>query len=85
MKGSGACRAPRGVFKRVVEVVRRRRGSLASSQQPELLEVADVREVPHERRLQRRELPRELFIRERFEQCLGSPARMLEPERELGA
>ena len=41
----------------------------------------DVREIPDERRLQRRELPRELIVVERLEQRLGSRARVLERER----
>jgi len=36
--------------------------------QPELLEVPDVRKVPDERRLQRRHLPRQLFLGQPFEQ-----------------
>ena len=45
---------------RVVEIAVRR--GVAVPQQPELLEVADVREIPDERRLQRRELPRQLIV-----------------------
>src|SRR6266542_7173185 len=45
------------------------------SQEPQLLEVADVGEIPDERRLERRDLARQLLIRERFQQVLRPPSR----------
>jgi hypothetical protein len=57
------------VRERVVQVVVVRRHRLPTPdapQQPELLEVAHVREIPDERRLQRRNLPSELLVVERL-------------------
>ena len=74
------------VRERVVQVVEPRRGgpaAVAVPEQPELLEVADVREVPDERRLQRRDLARQLLVVQRLEQGLGSLARVLEDGLEL--
>jgi hypothetical protein len=71
---------------RVVKVVVRRRHcspSAEPSQEPELLEVADVGELPDERRLERRDLARQLLIRERFQQILRPPSRALESYDEL--
>jgi hypothetical protein len=71
---------------RVIEVVVRRRHcapSADASQEPELLEVADVGELPDERRLERRDLARQLLIRERFQQILRPPSRALESYDEL--
>jgi hypothetical protein len=67
----------------IVEVWRKRRTPRGTAQQPKLLEVADVRQIPHERRLQRRELPRELLVVERLKQGLGSSSRMRESRRRL--
>jgi hypothetical protein len=70
----------------VVEVVVLRRHGTASadpSQQPQLLEVADVRQIPDQRRLQRRDLARQLLIGERFQQILCPPSRPLESVEEL--
>ena len=60
------------VAERVVHVVERlvdgrRPGDRA--QEPQLLVVADVREVPHQRRHQRRHLTGECVVVERLEQC----------------
>ena len=74
------------VRERVVELVVDRRERLAAAglaEQPELLEVADVGEIPDERRLERRDLARQLLVVERLEQGLGSRARVLEDVREL--
>ena len=60
-----------GVAERVVDVVEARIGRLGRAelaQQPELLVVADVREVPRERRHQRRVLRDEQRIGDRVEQ-----------------
>ena len=70
----------------VVEVVELRRhcGPPADpTQKPKLLEVADVGEIPDERRLQWRDLARELLVVEELEQGLGSLARVLENRLEL--
>ena len=53
-------------------------GFAALPHQPELLEMRNVREVPHERRLDRRDLARELVVREPLEQLLRPPPRALE-------
>ena len=66
------------VRERVVQIVMPRR-----AQQPELLEVTDVGEIPDERRLKRRELLRQLLVRERFEQVLRPPSRAPESGNEL--
>jgi hypothetical protein len=58
------------VSERVVQLValgRDRVPSACPAQEPELLEVTDVREIPDERRLERRDLPRELLVRERLQ------------------
>ena len=67
----------------VVELGRGRCAAVAVPEQPELLEVTDVREVPDERRLQRRDLARELLVVERLEQGLGPLARVVENGLEL--
>ena len=67
----------------IVELGRGRGAAVAVPEQPELLEVADVGEIPDERRLQRRDLARQLLVVERLEQGLGSLARVLENGREL--
>jgi hypothetical protein len=54
-----------------------------SSQEPELLEVTDVGEIPDERRLEWRDLARELLVRERLQQSFGPPSRVLESEDKL--
>jgi hypothetical protein len=64
-------RAPVG--EGVVEVV-----MLGRPEQPELLEVADVSEIPDERRLERGELARQLVVRERLQQSVRSLASVLE-------
>jgi hypothetical protein len=51
--------------------------------QPELLEVRDVPEVPGERAQDRRVLPVELFLGERGDQLEGAGARLGEPIRDL--
>jgi hypothetical protein len=74
------------VSERVVELVvlgRDRIPSACPAQEPELLEVTDVREIPDERRLERRDLPRELLVRERVQQRVRPPSRMLERSREV--
>ena len=69
---------------RVVQIVELARGTaLAAPEQPELLEVADVSEIPDERRLERRDLARQLLVVERLQQRLSSLARVLENSREL--
>jgi hypothetical protein len=71
---------------RVVKVVvlRRQRVPPAdASQEPQLLEVTDVREIPDQRRLERRDLARQLLVRERFQQILRPPSRALESDDEL--
>jgi hypothetical protein len=71
---------------RVVKiVVLRRKGasSADASQEPELLEVSDMGEIPDERRLQRRDLTRQLLVRERLQQILRPPSRVLESYNEL--
>jgi hypothetical protein len=45
--------------------------------------VADVSQIPDEGRLQRRDLKRELFVRERLQQILRSLPRVLEGYDEL--
>jgi hypothetical protein len=45
--------------------------------------VTNVREIPDERRLERRDLPRELLVRERLQQRVRPPSRMLERSREV--
>ena len=45
--------------------------------------MADVREIPDERRLQRRELTGELLVGKRLEQRLGPLPGPFEHEREL--
>jgi len=74
------------VGERVVEVVVVRRHCVPTahpSQEPELLEVADVGEIPDERRLERRDLSRELLIGKRLQQSFRPPSRMLERYDEL--
>ena len=71
---------------RVVEVVVLRRDRVPSAvptQEPELLEVADMGQIPDEGRLERRDLARELLVRERLQQSVRSPPRALEGEGEL--
>jgi len=71
---------------RVVKVVvlRRQRVTPADpSQEPQLLEVTDVGEIPDERRLERRDLARQLLVRERLQQILRPPSRALESDDEL--
>jgi hypothetical protein len=71
---------------RVVEVVVLRRHCAPpadASQEPEFLEVADVGEIPDERRLERRDLARQLLIRERFQHVLRPPSRVLEAYGEV--
>jgi hypothetical protein len=75
-----------GLLERVVDLVElglARVLALELAAQPQLLEVADVGEIPDERRLERRELARQLVVRERCEQRFGPPARVLEDDREL--
>jgi hypothetical protein len=70
----------------VIEVVALRHkwlSSAGSPQQPELLEVPDMSEIPDEGRLERRDLASQLLVVEWLEQGLGSLARMLERRREL--
>jgi hypothetical protein len=45
--------------------------------------VADVSQIPDERRLQWRDLKRQLFVRERLQQILRSLPRVLEGYDEL--
>jgi hypothetical protein len=74
------------VRERVIEVVVLRREyaqSADASQEPELLEVADVSQIPDERRLQWRDLKRQLFVRERLQQILRPLSRVLEGYDEL--
>ena len=74
------------VGERVIEVVALRGQwgtSTGAPKQPELFEVADVREVPHERRLQRRHLTHEQLVVERLEQRQRSPSRVTENAGEL--
>ena len=74
------------VRERVIKVVEFRREcaqSADASQEPELLEVADVSEIPDERRLQWRDLKRQLFVRERLQQILRPLPRVLEGYDEL--
>jgi len=52
-------------------------------EQPELVELTDVREIPRKRRLQRRVLARELLVGERLQQRLALLPRAHEHEREL--
>jgi hypothetical protein len=71
---------------RVVKVVVLRRQSIPAadaSQEPQLFEVRDVGEIPDERRLERRDLKRQLLVRERFQQILRPPSRALESDDEL--
>jgi hypothetical protein len=71
---------------RVVKVVVFRRQSVPpadASQEPQLLEVTDVGQVPDERRLERRDLARQLLVRERLQQILRPPSRPLEGDDEL--
>jgi hypothetical protein len=69
----------------VVEVVglREHRCPTGSSQQPELLEVTDMREVPAKGRLKRRPLARQLRVGQRFQQSFRPRPRMLESKREF--
>jgi hypothetical protein len=70
----------------VVEAIAVRRSAVLSSdapQQPQLLEVADMREIPDERRLQRRDLRRELVVGERLQQSQRAVARVPESNRKL--
>jgi hypothetical protein len=71
------------VRERVIEIVELAASAVAVAEQPELLEVADVRQIPDERRLERRDLARQLLVVERLEQGLGSRARVLENRLEL--
>ncbi len=74
------------VRERVVELVvlgRERLAPACAPQQPQLLEVADVGEIPDERRLERRDLSRELLVREWVEQGLGPLSRVPEDGGEL--
>jgi hypothetical protein len=71
------------VCERVVQIVELAAVALAASEQPELLEVPDVSEIPDERRLERRDLARQLLVREGLEQGFSSPARVLEDRCEL--
>ena len=74
------------VSERVVELVmlgRDRIPSAGAAQEPELLEVTDVREIPDERRLERRDLARELLVRERLQQRVRPPSRVLERSGEF--
>jgi hypothetical protein len=71
---------------RVVEVVVVRRVRLPSAgapKKPELLEVADVREIPDERRLEWRELTYKLLVVERLQQVFGPLSCVLENRSEL--
>jgi hypothetical protein len=68
---------------KVVEVRRECAQSADASQEPELLEVADVSQIPDERRLQWRDLKRQLFVRERLQQILRPLSRVLEGYDEL--
>jgi hypothetical protein len=52
-------------------------------QEPELLEVTNVGQIPDERRLQRRDLLRQLLIRERRQQILGPPSCAPESDDQL--
>ena len=69
-----APRSPRWALEGLVQVVP------LAPQQPELLEVADVGEIPDERRLERRVLRRQLLVGDAGEQALGSLARADELE-----
>ena len=74
------------MLERVVEIVvvgRDCRASADAPQEPQLLEMADMREVPHEWGLERRDLPDELLVRERPQQGFRSCARVLESAGEL--
>jgi hypothetical protein len=74
------------VRERVVEIVvlRRNRASLPdAAQEPELLEVADVSQIPGERRLEWRDLNRQLLVGERLQQILRPLPRVLESYDEL--
>jgi hypothetical protein len=74
------------VRERVIKVVVVRRECAQSadpSQEPQLLEVADVREIPDERRLQWRDLKCQLFVRERLQQILSPLSRVLQGYDEL--
>ena len=74
------------VRKGVVELVelRQHRGaSPGAPQQPELLVVRDMGEVPDERRLQRRDRLRQLRVSERREQRFGARTRARERGKEL--
>src|SRR6185295_873179 len=74
------------VTERVIEVVVLRRqcaSSADASQEPQLLEVADVSEIPDERRLQWRDLRRELVVGERLQERQRAVARVLESDRGL--
>ena len=73
-----------GMSERVVEVVvlrRHRAPPTDASQEPQLLEVADMGEIPDERRLQRRDLHRELVVGERLQERQRAVARVLESDR----
>ena len=85
LRGEDGQRPPLGspVCERVVQIVELAAVRVATSEQPELLEVPDVSEIPDERRLKRRDLPRQLLVRERLQQGFGSPARVLEDRGEL--
>ena len=85
LRGQGGQRPALGslVCERVVQIVEHAAVAFAASEQPELLEVPDVSEIPDERRLERRDLARQLLVGERLEQALGSPARVLEDRCEL--
>jgi hypothetical protein len=71
------------VCERVVQIVESAAVAFAASEQPELLEVPNVSEIPDERRLEPRDLARQLLVGERLEQAFGSPARVLEDRCEL--
>ena len=83
LRGQDRQRAPLGspVCERVVQIVEL--AAVAVSEQPELLEVPDVSEIPDEWRLERRDLARQLLVREGLQQGFGSPARVLEDRCEL--
>ena len=78
--------APR-VGESVVDIIEPRHGRPTAerlAQQPQLLEVPDVSVVPHERRLQLRELPHEVIVRDGREQLIRVTARLDEVGREVG-
>ena len=57
-----------------VVVTGQRQVAADGSQQPQLLEPADVGQIPDERRLERRVLRRQLLVRQSLEQPLGARA-----------